>query len=439
MARIHAATIDLVAEGGHGALSALAISRAAGVSRRTFYDHFADKDDCFLATYDLIVRALVRGVLEAQGEDPDLMERLRRGLRACAREIVERPRAARLALVEIYIDAPGAKERLRHYAGLLEALIERSFSQAPDRVDLPPQIYLAIVGAITAVARARLLAGAGEEFGEEAEQLAAWVLSLRDPAAGAAFAAPMPAARHVSAAGGDLGALPGCGSSPVESGTVLAVAGEIAAREGYAGVSAERIARELGLSRAEVRPQVPGREESMIAGLEEHGRRVIAEVRAAFSAQADWPEAVRAGVTALCVALDADRVLTRLALGEVFEAGPILTAWRSEKLGGLAALVRATAPPESRPTRLQAEASVAGVWALLAAAHQDEAGGQLRGMVGALTFIILAPVTGAPAAAAAVRQRPGRAGEQGKPADESGGRAQNVDGPTGKRAPVPGC
>src|ERR1700755_3280476 len=52
--RIHAATIELVAEAGYRDLTATGIARVAGVSKRTFYENFKDKETCFLATYDLI-------------------------------------------------------------------------------------------------------------------------------------------------------------------------------------------------------------------------------------------------------------------------------------------------------------------------------------------------------------------------------------------------
>src|SRR5215204_7200183 len=69
--RLHAATIDLVSEVGYGGLTVTGIARTAGVANRTFYENFPGKEDCFLATYDLIVRNAAREVLAAHQREEE--------------------------------------------------------------------------------------------------------------------------------------------------------------------------------------------------------------------------------------------------------------------------------------------------------------------------------------------------------------------------------
>ena len=54
-ARIHGAMIEAVARGGYDETSVKQVIGLAGVSRRAFYEQFANKQECFLATFDAIV------------------------------------------------------------------------------------------------------------------------------------------------------------------------------------------------------------------------------------------------------------------------------------------------------------------------------------------------------------------------------------------------
>src|ERR1035438_298370 len=71
-ARIYAAMIELVAERGYGAVTVLELARLAGVSKHTVYEHFpGGKQECFLCTYELIVRRSSRRVGAAQKDCRD--------------------------------------------------------------------------------------------------------------------------------------------------------------------------------------------------------------------------------------------------------------------------------------------------------------------------------------------------------------------------------
>lgn len=92
--RITAGMIATVAEHGYHGATISQIAEAAGVSRRTFYSYFSGKEECFIATYQLIadhleaagrteaeresewsdkVRARLAAVLEAFSANPDLV------------------------------------------------------------------------------------------------------------------------------------------------------------------------------------------------------------------------------------------------------------------------------------------------------------------------------------------------------------------------------
>lgn len=134
-----------VAERGYAGATIDDVVRRAGVSKQTFYDHFADKQDCFLAAYEAASAELLDRVGEAQdGSDEDWVERTRAGIRAYLRWLAAEPALARVFLIEVAAAGPVAlerRERLRdRYAELMRA-------RAGPR-ELPPEVRHAVVAAV---------------------------------------------------------------------------------------------------------------------------------------------------------------------------------------------------------------------------------------------------------------------------------------------------
>jgi AcrR family transcriptional regulator len=133
-----------VAERGYAAATIDDVVRRAGVSKKTFYDHFADKQDCFLAAYEAASEELLARVAEAHAAaDDDWVERTRAGIRAYLRWLAADPALARVYLIEVAAAGPEAlerRERLRdRYAELVR---ERRPSE------LPFEVFHAVVAAV---------------------------------------------------------------------------------------------------------------------------------------------------------------------------------------------------------------------------------------------------------------------------------------------------
>jgi AcrR family transcriptional regulator len=197
--RLRKAMVELVAEQGYNAVAVSALSNHAGVSKREFYKHFDSKEECFLATYDLIVSHSLRGILAAVEGEEDWCERLRLGFHAFAGQIASKPEEARLALVEVFAAGAVAVERMLHTNRLFEELIAQSLVLADGSSRLPPLVVKGIVAGGARVARARLLSGDPRQLTLDGDELLDWVLCfcggnairLRRPEVVAA--APLPA------------------------------------------------------------------------------------------------------------------------------------------------------------------------------------------------------------------------------------------------------
>ncbi len=115
-----------VADKGYAATTIEDIVRGAGVSKKTFYEHFSDKLDCFLAAYEAASDELLAHVRAAQeaaaggdatqpsttlkGSDPWLA-RTQAGIHAYLRWLAAEPALARVFLIEVAAAGPEALER----------------------------------------------------------------------------------------------------------------------------------------------------------------------------------------------------------------------------------------------------------------------------------------------------------------------------------------
>ena len=132
-----------VAERGYASATIDDVVRRAGVSKKTFYEHFADKEDCFLAAYEAASEELLARVREAHAGDGDWLERTRAGIVAYLRWLAADPALARVYLVEVAAAGPRALERR-------EALRDRYAELIRERrpSDLPFEILHAVVAAV---------------------------------------------------------------------------------------------------------------------------------------------------------------------------------------------------------------------------------------------------------------------------------------------------
>jgi AcrR family transcriptional regulator len=112
---LNAMTAAVGEHGYHGTRVADVVWRA-GVSRKTFYQLFAGKDDCFAATYDHWVDWLLDTTLEAFDTQTDWVDRLRAALTALLGALAREPEAARICFSEAM--AAGGAAALRRDAGM---------------------------------------------------------------------------------------------------------------------------------------------------------------------------------------------------------------------------------------------------------------------------------------------------------------------------------
>lgn len=158
-ARVLGAMVELVRERGVGSVTVAHVVARAGVSRRTFYELFEDRDACFLAAFDSAVARIAERVVPAYTAGGSTWrERVRAGLAALLGFIDEQPAAGALCVVDALAGGPLAiARRTRVIDVLIEVVQEgRGEAQAGRR---PRRLAgEGVVGAVLAVIHGRLVA-----------------------------------------------------------------------------------------------------------------------------------------------------------------------------------------------------------------------------------------------------------------------------------------
>ena len=155
--RLFEAAAAVFAETGYADASAESISRAAGMSKATFYEHFANKEECIVALFDYAYEVLITRIVRAAtaaGDDP--IARQREGMRAFLMALVEFPNEAQTLLVEIIGAGPAAARRrdeiLERFARVVDRENERMARNGRVPRFASPDDSFAIVGAIVELA-----------------------------------------------------------------------------------------------------------------------------------------------------------------------------------------------------------------------------------------------------------------------------------------------
>lgn len=162
--RLLAAMLRATAELGYREVSVQEVLDRAGVSRPTFYEHFENKEACFLAAFDSAAARLRERLETAAGDGEGWRQRFRLSLEELLRFVAEDPDAAMSLIVDARAACPPALERrdelLDHFASCLDTQVRAE----ADPANAPSAIAAAgIIGGIEALLYARLNRGEADD------------------------------------------------------------------------------------------------------------------------------------------------------------------------------------------------------------------------------------------------------------------------------------
>jgi AcrR family transcriptional regulator len=155
--RLLGAMVEVVAEHGLAEASVARVVARAGVSRRTFYELFEDREQCFLAAFDAAVAQVSRYVLDAYEPSSRWDARLRTALTALLC-FLDAERGAGYVLVVGSLGAGAtALERRRRVLAQMIAVVDEGRGQAKAGSPPPPLTAEGVVGGALSIVHTRLL------------------------------------------------------------------------------------------------------------------------------------------------------------------------------------------------------------------------------------------------------------------------------------------
>ncbi len=155
--RLLDATFAVVSEDGYRRMTARRVSGRAGVSNKTFYDLFSDREDCFLAAFDRAVAELAAVVRPAYESKRHWSEKVRAGLSALLELIGDEPGLGALVIVDALGAGPRVLQRRAQWLEALGSIVDQGRDVVKPGSERPPLTPESIVGAVLSVLHGRLL------------------------------------------------------------------------------------------------------------------------------------------------------------------------------------------------------------------------------------------------------------------------------------------
>ncbi|HEY7829297.1 MAG TPA: TetR family transcriptional regulator [Solirubrobacteraceae bacterium] len=155
--RMLVALVEVARERGVTQASVAHIVARAGVSRRTFYELFEDREDCFLAAFDHALACAAEVVVPAFDGESGWRERVRVGLTALLRFLDEEPGLGGLLVVDSLSAGPRALECRERVLDALIAAVDAGRFEGKTAGESPPLAAEGVVGAVFSVVHARML------------------------------------------------------------------------------------------------------------------------------------------------------------------------------------------------------------------------------------------------------------------------------------------
>lgn len=155
-ARLLSAMFDVATERGAANVTVAHVTERSGVSRRTFYEVFEDREDCFLAAFEQALEFASERVLPAYRSQETWRGRIRAALSALLMFLDEEPVVGKLLIVESLSGGPSTLERRGQAIARITSAIDEGRGEAKAATP-PPLTAEGIVGGVSSVIHSRLV------------------------------------------------------------------------------------------------------------------------------------------------------------------------------------------------------------------------------------------------------------------------------------------
>lgn len=386
--RLFAAMVAVASTKGYAATSVADLVEVSGVSSRSFYEQFADKEDCFVAAMDEILgitQRLTEAALEANGDGPVPAHA---AVEALVRMAAAQPAAAKLCTVMAFCAGESPRQRIAQAVSDLSALLRRGDEEGPNRDGMPTELTQAIFGGVALVLYGRLARDEVEDLAELGPRLRRWTLAIPPPPRALRAKTRRRPSGHASS-----GSPPLAAHVPAER--VLRGFAAVVAEKGYAATTIADVAAKAHISQNTFYKYFEDKADALEAALDSSGAQMVAATLPAVRREPQWPGAVRVALDALCGFMAAEPVFARLREVEVYAAGPHAVAQRDRARAEIVQMLASVADADTHFDPIAVEATLGAFQALLYGRIVE---GRLRDLAevpAVVTYLALAPQLGA--------------------------------------------
>jgi AcrR family transcriptional regulator len=409
--RILNAMIALAAEEGYLAVSIAQVSARAGVSSATFYEQFDGKEDCMLAAYRVITdRAFEQMQAVAVGQ-MDSSEAARATLAALMRGMRDDPNGGRVVFIEAQAGGPLVREERKRVLGEFERRSQRLLDGAPDderMLDIP---VTAVIGGARSIVARCLRANSEDELPLLVDDMVSWLESYAvprtkarwstgpkalfpadyrpAPTAGTEPPARLPRGRH----GLPAGVVARSQRTRIINGTA-----EVMRSKGFAEATVADIVAQAGIARYVFYEHFTDKQDAFLEAMQHPTQYILDTCAAAYFAPATWPERVWSGFHALLGLIVANPAMSHLRLVECYAAGPAAIRRAEEITRSFTIFLEEGYGyrPEARDLpRLYSQAIAGTIFEVIQRYITRGEGDELMRHLPQLTYVAIAPFTGA--------------------------------------------
>jgi len=404
---------------GYARANVSAVIAEAGVSRPTFYEYFADKDGCFLATLTDIHERLLGEIREAVAEErPE--HAMRTTVRALIAFAVAQPAGARFLCNEPMAGGPIALDARDQAIGDIERVIDESYERLDAATAAPDFCARMLIGGVFRLLASRLRRG---EPGLSAltDDLLGWIDSYELPLGEHRWRQLKPEPRPSSSPFvGDTplrapDALPP-GRPTISEGEVaenqrlriMFAAAQLAEEKGYTATTIADITKEAGIDGRAFYSMFADKQEAFMAVHELGFQRVMEVTAGAFFAGSTWPERNWEAGRAFTQFLERNPTVAHVGFVEAYAVGPGAAQRLEDSHAAFAMLLQEGyqyVAVQARPPRVVLEAIITTIFEIVYDRTRGGANPRLSALLAHLTFLVLSPFLGASQANAFIEEK----------------------------------
>jgi AcrR family transcriptional regulator len=410
--RLLAGMVNAANRHGYAGANVSAVIAEAGVSRPTFYDYFADRDDCFLAAIAEVHERLLERVGEHVLDTPP--ERSQHAaIEALVGFAASHAAMARFLTNEPMAGGAAALDARDQGIASIGRIVERRYKGLDPATPVPDFSPRALLGGVYRLLASRLRRGEPNLSALGAD-LVGWVESYERPVGEhrwrALKAGPAPAASPFVP---DTPIRP---PDPLPPGRpriseeevaenqrqrIMFAAAHLAARKGYTATTIGDITKLAGVDGRAFYSMFADKQDAFMAVHELGFQRVMDVTAGAFFAGASWPERNWEAARAFTQFLQVNPLITHVGFVEAYAVGPGAVQRLEDSHTAFAMLLQEGyqhVPEDARPSRLVLEAIITTIFEMVYRRARGGGNPRLSGLVPHLTFLVLSPFVG-PAAA----------------------------------------